>query len=394
MLELTKGIYSVGVQNPGLRVFDIIMKTPHGTSYNAYLVKGEEKTALVDTSKEGFLDEYLNNINRIMPFAQIDYLIINHTEPDHAGVIPQLINLNPNLEVIGSTSAITFIGQIINQPFSGRAVKKGDCLDLGGRTLRFYPMPNLHWPDTMFTHDSLTGALFTCDFLGAHFSWNKLLYSSMDTKEKAEYEEALHKYYLDIMSPFGEPFVTNGIKAARELQPTAILTGHGAILDENLDHFYGLYEKWAVKKPRDGKTVAIPYVSAYGYTRKLANTIAETLEEQGITVKLVEASENKEEALAAIEDSDGVLFGSPTFIGDLLQPIGELLSAVHPYLMKSKPAAAFGSFGWSGEAVGFITQRLDQLKARTMGGYRARLNPSEEELAGAREFARSFAKML
>lgn len=394
MLEIKDRIYSIGVQNADLKVFDIIMRTPRGTSYNAYLVRGDDKTALVDTVKDGFGESYFASIEEIMPISEIDYLIINHTEPDHAGTISLLLQKNPGLKVVGSSSAIQFAGHIINKPFNALPVKKGDSIDLGGRTLRFYPMPNLHWPDTMFTHDSLTGALFTCDFLGAHFSWNKLLYSSMDTKEKAEYEEALHKYYLDIMSPFGEPFVTNGIKAARELQPTAILTGHGAILDENLDHFYGLYEKWAVKKPRDGKTVAIPYVSAYGYTRKLANTIAETLEEQGITVKLVEASENKEEALAAIEDSDGVLFGSPTFIGDLLQPIGELLSAVHPYLMKSKPAAAFGSFGWSGEAVGFITQRLDQLKARTMEGYRARLNPSEEELAGAREFARSFAKML
>ncbi|MDD4080338.1 MAG: FprA family A-type flavoprotein [Eubacteriales bacterium] len=394
MLEIKDRIYSVGVQNADLKVFDIIMRTPKGTSYNAYLVKGDQKAALVDTVKDGFSESYFQSIEEIMPVSEIDYLILSHTEPDHAGTIALLLEKNPGLKVVGSSSAIQFTGHIINKPFDAATVKKGDSIDLGGRVLSFYPMPNLHWPDTMFTYDSLTGALFTCDFLGAHYSWPNLLYSSMTPVEKADYDEGLLKYYLDIMSPFSDPFVTNGIKAARQLQPTAILTGHGAILDENLDHFYGLYEKWAARKPREAKMVVIPYVSAYGYTQKLADTIAETLKEEGITAKLVEASENKDEALAAIQDADGVLFGSPTFIGDMLQPIGELLSALHPYVMKGKPAAAFGSYGWSGEAVGFITQRLDQLKAKTMEGFRARLNPSEEELAGVREFARNFARML
>jgi len=216
----------------------------------------------------------------------------------------------------------------------------------------------------------------------------------MTDVQKEEYEEGLRAYYLDIMSPFAQPFVTNGIKAIRELAPTAILTGHGAVLDENLDHFYDLYEKWAQKAPKSGKTVAIPYVSAYGYTQTLANAIAQTLKDEGLVVKLVEVSDHKAEALAAVEEADGVLFGSPTFLGDVLQPIGELLSALHPYHMKGKLAAAFGSYGWSGEAVGFITQRLDQLKAKTVEGFRARMNPSREELAGAREFARNFARML
>ena len=320
--------------------------------------------------------------------------MVSHTEPDHAGTIKWLLEKNPDIQVLGSTSAIQFISHIINQPFNGKAVKKGDSIDLGGRTLAFYPMPNLHWPDTLFTHDSLSGALFTCDFLGAHFSWPQMLYSCMNQTEKEAYEKGIISYFADIMSPFTQPFVTNGVKACRELQPSAIFTGHGAILDENLNHFYDLYDKLAAKPEKTGKMVAIPYVSAYGYTEKLANTIAEVLKGEGIQAKLVEASEHKQEALDAIAEADGVLFGSPTFLGDMLQPIGELLSAIHPYLLKGKPCAAFGSYGWSGEAVEFITQRLEQLKAKTMAGFRARLNPSEEELAGVSEFARSFAKML
>lgn len=392
-MEIMKGIYSVGVQNPELEVFDIIMKTPKGTSYNAFLVKGGEKTALVETAKEGFLEQYLQNIEQIIPFEQVDFLVINHTEPDHAGIIPELLKRNSKLQIIGSSSAITFIGQIINQPFNSRVVKKGDTLDLGGRTLSFYPMPNLHWPDTMFTFDSLSKGLFTCDFLGAHYAFIPLLMSKVENK--AEYLDAVEKYYLDIMSPFNQPFVENGIKAVRELNPSIVFTGHGAVLDTMLDEVLAIYDRLSKKNVKSGKSVAMIYVSAYGYTRSLALAIKEEIEKAGLPVTLIELNENsKAQALEAIDQADGVLFGSPTFVGDMLQPIGELLAALHPYSLKGKLCSAFGSFGWSGEAVANILGRLEQLKTRTMEGVRARLRPSEEELANARAFAANFAQSL
>ena len=392
-MEIMKGIYSVGVQNPELEVFDIIMKTPKGTSYNAFLVKGGEKTALVETAKEGFLEQYLQNIGQIIPFEQVDYLVINHTEPDHAGIIPELLKRNSKLQIIGSSSAITFIGQIINQPFNSRVVKKGDTLDLGGRILSFYPMPNLHWPDTMFTFDSLSKGLFTCDFLGAHYAFSPLLVSRV--KDKAEYLDAIEKYYLDIMSPFSQPFVGNGLKAVRELNPSIVFTGHGAVLDTMLDEVLAIYDRLSKKNDKPGKSVAMIYVSAYGYTKSLALAIKEEIEKAGLPVALIELNESsKAQALEAIDKADGVLFGSPTFVGDMLQPIGELLAALHPYSLKGKLCSAFGSFGWSGEAVANILGRLEQLKTRTMEGVRARLRPSEEELANARAFAANFAQSL
>ena len=369
------------------------MKTPHGTSYNAYLIKGEVKAALVETAKDGFLEEYLRNVEEVMPLGEIDYLVINHTEPDHAGVIPEILKRNPGLEIIGSAGAINFIGEIINQPFKGRAVKKGDTLDLGGRTLSFHPMPNLHWPDTMFTFDSLSRGLFTCDFLGAHHSFPELLLSRVE--DKAGYLKSVESYYMDIMSPFAQPFVKNGVKAVRELKPAMVLTGHGAVLDTLIEEVCAIYERLSAKPEKAGKTVAIVYVSAYGYTKTLAETMAGVLQEAGIGVSLVELlEENRAQALGAIQEADGVLFGSPTFLGDLLQPVGELLAALHPYQLKGKLCSAFGSYGWSGEAIGNILSRLEQLKPRTVEGFRARLKPSGEELEGARAFARGFAEKL
>lgn len=393
MFEIRDGIYSVGVQNPELEVFDIIMKTPKGTSYNAYLIKGDEKTALVETAKEGFLQEYLNNIEEILPFPQVDYLVINHTEPDHAGIIPELIWRSPNLQVIGTNSAITFIGEIINQPFNSRVVKKGDTLDLGGRVLTFYPMPNLHWPDTMFTHDSKSNGLFTCDFLGAHHSFPELLMSQMEDTD--DYLVSAKKYYDDIMSPFAVPFVKNGIKAVRDLNPDIVFTGHGAVLDIMIDDMLKIYEVLSDRLAKSGQSVAIIYVSAYGYTKLLATTIKEELKKAGIKVELFELNEhNRAEVLHAIDRADGILFGSPTFLGDMLQPIGELLSAIHPHVLKGKLGSAFGSYGWSGEAVANILGRLEQLKVKTLPGVRARLSPSEEELDHARTFAADFAKAI
>lgn len=383
MFELRDNIFSVGVQNPELEVFDIIMKTPKGTSYNAFLIKGTEKTALVETAKEGFLEEYIKNIEEIIPFSDIDYLIISHTEPDHAGIIPDLLRKNEKLQVIGTNSAITFIGQIINQEFNSRVVKKGDTLDLGGRELRFYPMPNLHWPDTMFTYDTLSNGVFTCDFLGAHHAFAPLLASKLTNPD--EYLASARKYYLDIMAPFAQPFVKNGIKAIRELNPDIVFTGHGAVLDVMIEDVVSLYEELSEAPEKDGKSVAIIYVSAYGYTKMLGTAIKEEIEQAGIKVHMIELDEtNRDEAMAAITEADAVLFGSPTFLGDLLDPIGELLAALYPFVLKGKLCSAFGSYGWTGEAVPNIMARLEQLKVKTVEGVRARLRPNAEELAAAR----------
>lgn len=392
-MKLNDNLYSVGVQDPNLRTFDIIMNTPFGTSYNSYILKGTEKTALIEAAKEGFADEYFANVKQVMPIEEIDYLIINHTEPDHAGSIPALLEKNPDIEIIGTNSAITFVGNIIKRPFKSRALKKGDTLDLGGRVLEFYPMPNLHWPDTMFTWDPKDKVLFTCDFFGAHYSYPDMLLSTM--KDKVDYRQALHQYFMDIMSPFRKPFAVNGLKAAQELSPEMICTGHGPILDTDLDYVYERYAHWCETPDHKEKRVSVVYVSAYAYTKTLAEIIVKTLREEGLSAEMMDPTRNDmDEIVKAVSYSDGVLFGSPTFLGDMLKPIGEVLTALYPFMVSGKSASAFGSYGWSGEAVPNITERLKQLKMKVMDGYRIRLKPDEEELRKAEEFARNFAKTL
>ncbi|NLC33248.1 MAG: FprA family A-type flavoprotein [Clostridiales bacterium] len=394
MEKILDSLYSVGVQDPGLRTFDIIMNTPNGSTYNAYLLKGSEKTVLIETAKAGFSDEYFANIQQITSLDKIDYLIVNHTEPDHAGTIPLLLERNPNITVIGTTSGIAFVTNIIKDEFKSRVVKKGDTLDLGDRKLEFYPMPNLHWPDTMFTFDPVNKTLFTCDFFGAHYAYPDLLLSRME--DKSTYRESFHQYFMDIMFPFRSPFVTNGIKAAKELAPKMICTGHGPILDTDLEYVYEKYTQWAqLPEHAKGKTVVIVYVSAYEYTKSMAMRIAKTLEDKGLHAHIIDPTkEELNDVISAVSLADGILFGSPTFLGDMLKPIGEVLTALYPFMVSGKPVSAFGSYGWSGEAVENITQRAKQLKMKTMDGIRIRLRPSEEELDGVEEFASQFAMML
>ncbi|NLO15810.1 MAG: FprA family A-type flavoprotein [Clostridiales bacterium] len=394
MLELKPSIYYCGAQNPDLRVFDIIMKTPLGTSYNAFLIKGEKKTALVETVKSGFWDVYAQRINAVMPISEVDYLIMNHTEPDHAGSILELLKVNPNVTIVGTSSAIMFISHIINAPFNSLVVKKGDSIDLGDRTLAFYPMPNLHWPDTMFTFDDKSRALFCCDCFGAHFSYAPVLLSLMENKD--EYYRAQEQYFLDIMSPFIDPYVINGTKAARELDPSIICTGHGPVIDIDIPETLGRYEALCTPEKKAKPSVAIAYVSAYGYTKMLAETIAATLQKNNEFNVLIHevTDDNRRQVMDGIVSSDGFLLGTPTILADALQPIAEVAAALHPILVKGKAASAFGSYGWSGEGVPNMMERLKQLKVETIDGLRVRFRPSGEELLLAEKFAEDFAALI
>lgn len=393
-MELKPSLYYCGVQDPELEVFDIIMHTPYGTSYNAYLIKGEEKTALLETVKFPFFDEFRKKVDAITPIEKVDYLICNHTEPDHAGSITELLKLNPEITIVGTNSALQFLSHIVNRPFNSLAVKAGDTLDLGNRVLSFHPMPNLHWPDTMFTVDETTKALFCCDYFGAHYSYAPVLISKMD--DKSAYFAAQHDYFRLILSPFIKPFCINGLKFAQEMKPSIICTGHGPVLDTQIEHTFADYEEWCRISPREKPVITVAYVSAYGYTQQLAKAITDEIRaNKNVDVHLFEVTaENHAQVLEAIFNSDAFMLGTPTILGDALRPIFELTLDMHPILVRGKIATAFGSYGWSGEGVPNIMGRLQQLKLKTVDGFKIRFQPSEKELDDAREYARNFVEQV
>jgi NADH oxidase (H2O-forming) len=398
-LKLKENFYWLGVQDPGMKTFDITMTTEFGSSYNSYLLKASKKTVLFETAKAKFIDSYFEKLGELVNPSDIDYLVVSHTEPDHAGAIGKLIEMNPNIVVVGSQTAITFLKEITNGEFISHAVKDGDILSLGDKTLRFINAVNLHWPDAMYTYIEEDKTLVTCDSFGVHYSFDEVLVSKLRTKGEEIYQEylgAVYYYYACIMKPF-RPFVLQAINRIKNLEIDMICTGHGPVLDENPWEIIHLYEEWAEAPPANAKkTVVIPYVSAYGYTAALANKIAEGIRSAGdYEVKLFDMIEaDQDEVIAEILTADGLLFGTPTMVGDALEPIADLLLRVHPIQVTGKPATAFGSYGWSGEGVPNLLTRLGQLRMKVFEeGFKVRFNPSATQLEDAFTFGKRFAEV-
>ncbi|MBC7765718.1 MAG: FprA family A-type flavoprotein [Hyphomonadaceae bacterium] len=391
-LQIATDIYSVGVQNPNLRVFDIIMKTDYGTTYNAYLVKGE-KNALIETVHTDFFDEYIANIESVMPVSAIDYVILNHTEPDHSGSLKALLALNPNITVVASMAGSKYLEAITNRKFTGLTVRDNDTLDLGGRVLKFIIAPFLHWPDSMFTYIEQEGVLFSCDFLGCHYCEPQLLEQFIHYP--SYYEHSFHYYYLAIFSPFREN-VVNGLSKIQNLPLKMVCPSHGPVLIEGIQTAIGKYQAWSAKEQHEDKTVVIPYISAYGCTKRLAEELERALLEENIKVELFDIIHSRVgDIVHKIDQADGVLFGSPTINRDAVKPIWEVLTSIDAVHNKGKLCGVFGSYGWSGEAIKMLEERVKSLKFNLVGeGIRANFVPSEDELSTAYQYGKQFATAL
>lgn len=390
-LELKENFYWTGVLDPDLKVFDIVMETEFGTSYNSYLLKTSEKIVLFETAKAKFLDEYLEALNKLVDINKIDYIVVNHTEPDHAGSIEKLIEINPNIKIVGTGVAIGFLKNIVNHDFYSIAVKENDTLNLGDKTLRFMVLPNLHWPDTMYTYIEEDKTLITCDSFGAHYSFDEILLSKVTDNEG--YLRAKKYYFDNIIGPFKKPFMVKALERIKNLDIDMICTGHGPVIDCRIEEIKALNAKWCeVVNPNPRKTVIIPYVSAYGYTKQLAGEIAKGIKASGdVDVRDYDLLEtDKSKVLEELFFADGILLGTPTIVGEALEPIWDLTISMFARTHGGKYASAFGSYGWSGEGVPHIIERLKQLNMKVSDGLRIKFKPSDSELSEAFDYGYNF----
>lgn len=393
-LQLAPDLYYCGVADPGLRTFDLVMHTEFGTTYNSYLLRAGDKTVLFETAKECFAGEYLEALRGITDPAKIDAIVVSHTEPDHVGSLAGLLEVNPDIEVIATVGAIGFLKLILNRDFRSHVVKDGEVLQIGDKTLRFMVLPNLHWPDTMYTYIEELQALVTCDSFGAHYCCEGILRSKV--QNEADYQQALKYYFDNILGPFKQPFLQTALDRITSLQLGWVLTGHGPVHDTGIEQLIAQYRAWATPQPREKKQVVVAYASAYGYTKELADRICEGLRsEPKVEVELYDMEQSDAATVAErIVDADGFLLGSPTLLGDPVEPVYGLTLYLHPPMVKGKYAAAFGSYGWSGEAVPTLTDRLCHLKCKVTEGFRVRFRASETEAAAAQQFGADFAKQL
>ena len=390
-MKLKDDLCWVGVLDKDLRVFDIIMHTEFGTTYNSYVLKCGDKTVLFETAKAKFFDEFYSRLTETCDVKSIDYIVVDHTEPDHAGSIERLLDLNPSVKIVGTAGALGFLKHIVNRDFYSITAKDNMTLPVGDKTLQFLVVPNLHWPDTMYTYIPELKTLITCDSFGSHYAHEGILRSTVTDTEG--YLRATKYYFDNILGPFKQPYMAKALARVRELQPELICPGHGPVLDSHIGELLDIYEDWCrVENPNTRKTVVMPYVSAYGYTRELAGEIARGVRDSGdIDVRLYDMVESDQaEVLGQILAADGLLFGTPTILAEALKPIWDLLTSIYPPLCSGKFASAFGSYGWSGEGVPHVIERLKQLKMKVSEGFRVRFKPSETELLDAYDFGYGF----
>lgn len=392
-MKIADNVYYVGVSNPTLRVFDIIMATEYGTTYNSYLVQGSEKTALIDGAHKGFENLFVENVEAITDFKNIDYMVVNHTEPDHSGAIRLVIEHNSDIVVYGTAACLKNLDNIVRMPFNRVAVKDGDTLELGGKTLTFCVSPNIHWPDTMMTYLAEDKILFSCDFLGAHYAEPTMYVHKAYKKDL--YEKEFKVYYDAIMGPFAK-FVLRALDRIKDLDIALVCPSHGPMIaGDDIKVAMDTYRKWATPEEKTDKTVAIYYVSAYGYTRQMCQYLADKLSAKGIVVSAFDVIKTDAAEIAAHLEDDCLVFGSPTLNRAALKPVLDVISCIDAVSAAGRPYATLGCFGWSGEACAQLNDRCNSIKMKQVGeSVRSQFTPTDEIYAQLDTLADQIAETI
>jgi flavorubredoxin/flavin reductase (DIM6/NTAB) family NADH-FMN oxidoreductase RutF len=336
--------------------FDIEFGLQNGTTYNSFIIRGE-KTALVDTSHAKFRELYLEALKGQINPAEIDYIVISHTEPDHSGLVRDVLALAPKATVVGAKVALAFLDDLVHQPFERLQVKNGDTLDLGnGHVLEFVNAPNLHWPDTIFTYDHGTAVLYTCDAFGMHYC------------SDAVYDEDLEVispdfrfYYECLMAPNARS-VLSAMKRMDALPDIKMVaTGHGPLLHHNVQELTGRYRRWSQEKSQSEALVAVFYMSDYGYSDRISQAIARGITKTGVTVEMMDLrSADPQEVNELVGRAKGLVLGMPPASGAKAAQaaLGTILAAVND----KQTVGLFESYGGDDEPIDTLLTRFQDLE--------------------------------
>ncbi len=388
--EIKPGVFFVGSFDPDLRTFDIIMNTANGTSYNSYLVRGSEGDAIIDTVKEKTQDQFFAALEKVTDYDRIRYVVLNHLEPDHSGALPELLRRAPHAKVVVSAKAKAMVKALYNDDLPLETVKGGDKISLGDKTLEFLSTPFLHWPETMMTFMPEQKILFSCDVFGAHYCDERLF-----NDEVGDFSYAFKYYYDRIMRPY-RSYIVSALDTLREVDFDFIAPSHGPMIRSDIAHFVDLYRLWSTPEKKDRMLINVFYVSSYGNTQKLAAQIWRGLSKYDKVLASMYDLEalDFERGIFLLEKSDAFLVGSPTINNDAVKPVWDFLAGMAYLESKGKKAGVFGSFGWSGEAIPMIQDRLKGLKIKMPleEPFKIKLRPSKQELADALEYGKKFAQ--
>lgn len=390
--EIKKDIWSVGVVDWDVRSFHGPSYSTHrGTTYNAYLIK-DEKTVLVDTVLSSYAGELLANL-RQLDAGKLDYVIVNHIEPDHSGSLPQVMELNPDAIVVCTAKAKDGLQKYYGGDWNYQVVKTGDSLELGNHTLQFVETPMMHWPDNMVTYIPQKRLLLSNDAFGQHLAWS---HPFDDQNDMQVIMSEATKYYANILSPFNR-IVAKKLEEISKLglELEMIAPGHGVIWRSNPEAILKAYSRWSSAQT-DTPKVLIVYDTMWGSTEKMARAILDGVAGQGVPVKLYRASlSDRNDIIAELLESSAIIVGSSTINNDMLNPVSSLLEEMRALKPAGKLGAAFGSHGWRGGAVEGIEKFLAEAGIKQEGeSLKLQWAPDEDYLAQCRDWGKQFAAKL
>jgi anaerobic nitric oxide reductase flavorubredoxin len=393
-VQIRPNVYWIGVNDRTTDLFEGIWPIEQeGVSYNAYLIL-DRKKALIDLSKALKTDEFFHQVEERTPLGELDYIVLNHLEPDHTGVIHTLRKLAPRAVILGSAKMKEMLASFYDLSENVRVVEDGEVLDLGERKLQFFYTPFVHWPETMVTYDTSEKILFSCDAFGGYGALVGTIFDD-ESKNLGFYEQESLRYYVNIVAKFSKP-VLNAIAKLAGLEIRIIAPSHGLIWRKNPGRIVELYKKWA--EYATGPTepgVTLLYGSMYGNTEKMMDVVAQGIAASGLPLKIFDAARTHVSyILPSLWIHRGVMIGAPTYEGALFPPVLDVLNHAALKRIINKKAAMFGSYGWSGGAVRNARQVLEPLKWELTETLEFAGYPSHEELAKAGEFGRRFAELI
>ncbi|RLE33010.1 FprA family A-type flavoprotein [Candidatus Acetothermia bacterium] len=387
--EIRPGIFWVGINDRTTDLFEGVWPLPHGVSYNAYLVVGE-KIALIDGAKAPFAGELLRNISEVVPPEKIDYLVVNHMEPDHSGSLPQLRRAASGAAVLATQNALPMLARFYGITEGVRAVSDGESLDLGGKTLRFFHIPFVHWPETMATYEETQKVLFSCDAFGGFRALDGVLFD--DEVDVAEYEDEALRYFSNIVGMQSKA-VLRAIEKLADLAIEVIAPSHGLVWRKDPGHIVELYSRWARMEARP--EVTIVFGSMYGFTARMAEAVARGIAEEGVPVRVLDAGRvHVSFLIREAWKRKGLVIGAPTYDTGIFPPVEYFLRLLERKRLRDRVVGLFGSYGWKGGSVPKMRERVEALGWELVGEVSFHGAPTPEDLARARELGRKVAERV
>lgn len=352
MVAISEDIYWIGVNDRETHLFESIMPIPEGVSYNAYMIV-DEKVALIDTVKIDFNDSYIDSIKKKLGDKKVDYVVINHMEPDHSGSVLSLVEAYPDVQIVGNKMTAKYLEGFYGITKNVLIIKDNETISLGKHSLTFMMTPMLHWPETMMTYENVNKILFSGDAFGGFGALNGGIFD--DEVNFAYYEDEMRRYYANIVGKYGH-MVQRAYKKLKDIEIKVIGSTHGLIWRGNPHKAIELYDKWSKQESDDG--VVIVYGSMYGFTKAIADKLARAFAELGIkNIRVYDSARTHASyILSDIWRYNTLVLGSSTYNGGMFPPMENVVRKIENSDIKNKNIGVFGTHTWSGESVGLLSE--------------------------------------